>query len=119
MKTLALLMAFSLSAVGLANGETPNGKKDADKVKDSTAVEVEQKFEVQIEENHVTVTLHGEFDEFASVSLANHNGTDVNFQFIHDASNQIEFNTQDLEKGSYFVILSTKNEIRMKRFHKQ
>ena len=33
MKTLALLMAFSLSAVGLANGETPK-KKDADKVKD-------------------------------------------------------------------------------------
>lgn len=110
-------MAFSLSTIVMAKGENPIKKNSKDIVKDSTEIKVEQKFEVQFEEGHVYVTLNGDFDLYASISIADHNGTDLDFQFVRNTKDKFDFETSNLTKGSYFVILTTKDEIRMKRFH--
>lgn len=87
---------------------------------DSSKVE-ETKFEVsyQTEDDQIIVRLRGNFDQYSSVSITNNRGSEYQFTFIENGSSEIVFNVNDLKPGSYFVVLNTNQEIRMKRFLKK
>jgi hypothetical protein len=86
---------------------------------DSSEVE-ELKFDIHVlkEESKVLVHLNGNFDRYSSVSIINNRGSEYSFSFVQNGWNEIEFNTSNLEPGSYFIMLNTDSEIRMKHFQK-
>lgn len=101
------------------NGE-PTRKLTESKKEDSTNVE-EAVFEVTFSQEYGKIIVHiqGEFDDYSSVSITNNRGSEYQFSFIQNGSNDIEFNVSDLKPGSYYVVLNTNQEIRMKRFLKK
>ncbi len=62
------------------------------------------------------VELDGTFDKYSSVSVTNNRGSEFYFQFVNDGSNKLTFDLTKLEKGSYYLVLNTDKEIRIKRF---
>lgn len=108
-----LLLSFSSSlAIGHDNGNLSTKKVEV-KLKKKPV-----KFEMNLDEqgNLLTVELNGSFDEYSSVSVTNQRGSEYFFQFVDDDSRKVVFNLSTLEKGTYFVVLNTDTEIRIKRF---
>ncbi len=121
MFALFTLMLFTGAAFSTVDPITiPVKKTMLNESDDSSKVE-ETKFEVtyQMEENQIVVRLRGDFDPYSSVSITNNRGSEYQFSFIEKGSSEIIFSVNDLKPGSYFVVLNTNQEIRMKRFLKK
>jgi hypothetical protein len=75
-------------------------------------------FEMNLDENSgiLTVDVAGSFDQYSSVSVTSNRGSEYFFQFVKNEIDQLTFNVSELEKGSYFVVLNTNDEIRIIRF---
>lgn len=122
MKTIAIslsLLFMSQTAIVQAMTNTDDKKKvstENNNPKDSTSVEKDSEFSVVIEDNVVKVFVNGEFDPYASVSINSNRGSDLYFEFINNNEKEFSFDISKLEKGSYFVLLNSNEEIRMKRF---
>ena len=116
--TLMLFTGAAFSTVDPIN--IPVKKSKFIESEDSSKVE-ETKFEVsyRMEENQIVVRLRGEFDPYSSVSITNNRGSEYQFTFVENGSSEVVFNVSDLKSGSYFVVLNTNQEIRMKRFLKK
>ena len=120
MKTLFLTAAlvFGLLDQTFALAGNPvSGEKENVKKSDSSKV-VEVKFEMSIDDQKdlLTVELDGKFDEYSSVSVTNTRGSEFYFRFVKDCSGELTFDLTKLDKGSYFLVLNTDKEIRIKRF---
>jgi hypothetical protein len=118
---LFTLMLFTGAAFSTVDPITiPVKKSKVIESEDSSKVE-ETKFEVnyRMEENQIVVRLRGEFDPYSSVSITNNRGSEYQFTFVENGSSEVVFNVSDLKSGSYFVVLNTNQEIRMKRFLKK
>jgi hypothetical protein len=120
MKTLVLSVLVSLVALNqslaLTNISVNNQNEPVKKVDSSEVAEV--KFEMTIDDvqDVLTVDLDGTFDKYSSVSVTNNRGSEYYFQFVNDGSNKLTFDLAKLEKGSYYLVLNTDKEIRIKRF---
>lgn len=120
MKTLVLSVLVSLVALNqslaLTNNSLNNGKEPIKKSDSSEETEV--KFEMVIDDlqDVLMVELDGTFDQYSSVSVTNNRGSEFYFQFVNDGSNKLTFDLTKLEKGSYYLVLNTDKEIRIKRF---
>jgi len=115
MKTLILMLsiiALPISTTYAALGDDKS-KKEVDTTK--VAKEKNEDFKVEIKDGTLTVIANGDFDKYASISLATHRGSDIYFEFLKDGNNSITFNTQSIETGSYFVVLNSNDEVRIKR----
>jgi YbbR domain-containing protein len=91
-------------------------------VRESDTASVEEtRFKVRYDEEKglVTISVEGELDTLSSVSVTNNRGSEYRFSFVESGASNIEFNVSDLRPGSYYVVLNTGEEIRMKRFLKQ
>lgn len=120
MKTLrSIIVAFAVvfNAIN-AMAEEPAFKTGKNA---SPEIKKEQKFEMIYDtlSQAVYVDIEGEFQELSSVSLANNRGSDILFNFIEGSEGKYEFDVSNLKSGSYFIILNTGEEIRMKRFDKE
>lgn len=118
-KILSLLIPACIAAHVTAS---PLSTKE-DKIKKETKKEdssevIETHFEMNLDTTSsvLTVEVAGKFDEYSSVSVTSNRGSEYFFQFVENGSNQLIFNLAELEKGSYFLVLNTNNEIRIKRF---
>ena len=120
MKTLVFsgLMAVItfFHSPAFANNPTNNEKEPVRKG-DSSEV-VETRFEMSLDElkDVLTVELNGSFDQYSSVSVTNNRGSEFYFTFVQNGNNTLTFDLTTLEKGSYFLVLNTDKEIRIKRF---
>lgn len=118
MKTKMLSLFITVCAVTQIMAHTNNEpEKEKTKKEDSSEV-IEMKFEMKLdnESDILTVELAGNFDKYASVSVTNNRGSEYFFSFVENNSNQVTFDLSTLKKGSYFLVLNTNNEIRIKRF---
>jgi hypothetical protein len=118
---LFTLMLFAGTAFSTVDPITvPVKKSKVVETEDSSKVE-ETKFEVtyRMEDDQIVVRLRGDFDPYSSVSITNNRGSEYQFTFVENGSSEIVFNVSDLKSGSYFVVLNTNQEIRMKRFLKK
>jgi hypothetical protein len=59
------------------------------------------------------------FDPYSSVSVAGQRGSEILFSFVDSGTSEIVFDLTDLKTGTYYIILNTGEEIRMKRFMKE
>lgn len=107
--------SYSFANNGNTNGETGDSKTDSTEVKEEKA-NFEKAFEVKIVNNTVEVVANGDFDPYASISLTTNRGSDIFFEFLQQGSNVISFDVSKLEEGSYFIILNSNEEVRIKRF---
>lgn len=110
-----MIVFFSISQIfAFPLGEK---EKTTTKKEDSSEV-IETKFNMALDENSgiLSVDVAGSFDEYTSVSVTNNRGSEYFFQFVENGSNQLTFDLSKMEKGSYFLVLNTNNEIRIKRF---
>jgi hypothetical protein len=118
-KFLSLLLPVCIAAHVTASpiGEKEKGINKETK-KDDTSEVIETHFEMELDplSGVLTVDVDGKFDQYSSVSVTNNRGSEYFFQFVENGSNQLTFNLTELEKGSYFLVLNTNNEIRIKRF---
>lgn len=120
MKTLVLSVLVSLVALNqslaMTNNSLNNGSEPIKKSDSSEETEV--KFEMVIDDlqDVLMVELDGTFDKYSSVSVTNNRGSEFYFQFVNDGSNKLTFDLTKLEKGSYYLVLNTDKEIRIKRF---
>lgn len=115
-----LIAAFATSQIAafpLHSSSTKHGN-DPVKTAPDTSKTVETIFNMSIDttEEKLLVDLTGEFDKYSSVSLTNNRLTEISFHFVKNGKNQILFDLSKLEKGSYFIVLNTNKEIRIKRF---
>lgn len=125
MKTKLFVLFFLLLFAGVAFPTidpitVPIKKSKVVDSDDSSKVE-ETKFEVSydMDKNRIIIRLRGDFDPYSSVSITNNRGSEYKFTFVENGSSEIVFNVNDLQPGSYFVVLNTNQEIRMKRFLKK
>lgn len=118
-KMFALLSACLIAVSAFCTVDpTSDTTKSA---KEDTTDATEAIFNVSFSQENgtIVVRVRGEFDEFSSVSITNNRGSEYQFSFIQNGSNEIVFNVNDLKPGSYYVVLNTNQEIRMKRFLKK
>ena len=114
-------MFISSSFCMAANGdiEKDTTKKSSSK-KDSVVVSLNKnqssEFEIAHESGVIEVSVSGNFDKYSSVSITNTRGTDLYFEFINNGSSRFSFDISNLEEGSYYVVLNSNDEVRMKRF---
>lgn len=118
MKTKLLSMMILVFATNQITANPNNGTEPVVTKKTDSSEVVEMKFDMLIDEDTeiLTVDLSGKFEEYSSISVTNTRGSEFFFQFVENGTHQHTFNIATLEKGSYFLILNTNNEIRMKRF---
>lgn len=109
------LLLFSFTFDSNENGTNGNPIN----VADSASVD-ETRFKVNYDETKglLTVSVIGQLEEYSSVSVTNNRGSEFHFSFVESGASSIEFNVKDLNPGSYYVVLNTGEEIRMKRFLK-
>jgi len=114
---IAAFVTTQIAAFPLHFSGTDHGNDPVKIAKDSTK-EVEVVFNMSIDttEERLLVDLTGEFDKYSSVSLTNNRGSEIFFRFVENGKQQIMFDLSKLEKGSYFIVLNTNKEIRIKRF---
>lgn len=122
-KMFALIALLFLTSTAFSTVDPINEKVDKSvpvESDDSSLVE-ETKFEVsyQMEDNRIVIRLRGDFDAYSSVSITNNRGSEFQFSFIEDGSSEVVFDVNELKPGSYYVVLNTNQEIRMKRFLKK
>lgn len=123
MKSIIVIVSVVLSPFSYTfanNGNESDGEKKSTK-NDTTVVaeentESSNAFEVKVENNTVEVIASGNFDPYASISLTTNRGSDIFFEFLQQGSNVISFDTSELQEGSYFIILNSNEEVRIKRF---
>jgi hypothetical protein len=120
MKTLVVCLLIGATSFSRAMALTENrskGEKELAKKGDSSEV-VELKFEMSLDvlRDVLTVELDGTFDQYSSVSVTNNRGSEYFFEFVKNGSNKLYFDLTKLEKGSYYLVLNTDKEIRIKRF---
>lgn len=110
---IALLM-MSSSAFACENCDS---KSNSSPATDSVA-NVSNEFEMKIDESHqrIVVYLSGEFNDYTTLALTDHRGSEFAFSFVDNSTNTYYFDLADLEKGSYFLVLNMDEEIRIKRF---
>lgn len=65
-------------------------------------------------ENQLHVSVQGNFDETASLSIVSTRGTALFYEFIEDFSRDFNIDVSRFEKGVYYVKLSFDGEIRLK-----
>lgn len=89
-----------------------------EKSKEDTAEVKETVFTMKMnqEKEELLVEVNGNFDQYSSVSVTNTRGSEYYFQFIPNEQGIMTFDVSKLEKGSYFLVLNTNEEIRIKRF---
>lgn len=115
-------MMFAFSINGFYANSIDDKKEEGNTSKtvstDTVKIKKETIFEMNFNETTdlLTVDVDGLFDKYSSVSVTNNRGSEYLFQFIKEDSNQLEFDLSNLEKGSYFLVLNTNSEIRIKRF---
>lgn len=110
--TTSQLAAFPLQFTNEKNGNEPVKSKE-----DTTnATEVVFDMAIDTTDEKLRVELKGTFDKYASVSLTNNRGSEIYFKFVETEIQQMTFDLSTLEKGSYFLVLNTNKEIRIKRF---
>lgn len=118
-KILSLMIPVCITAHVTASPLKTKEDKIKKEIKNEDTSEViETHFEMNLDTTSalLTVDVEGRFDEYSSVSVTSNRGSEYFFQFVEKGSNQLTFNLSELEKGSYFVVLNTNNEIRIKRF---
>jgi len=93
-------------------------EENKEKLKEDTAVVKETVFTMKVnqEKEELLVEVKGNFDQYSSVSVTNTRGSEYYFQFIPNEQGIMTFDVSKLEKGSYFLVLNTNEEIRIKRF---
>ena len=113
-KMLSLMMLLFCANITFAN--TIEEKKE--KSKEDTSVVKETVFTMKMnqEKEELLVEVIGNFDQYSSVSVTNTRGSEYYFQFIPNEQGIMIFDVSKLEKGSYFLVLNTNEEIRIKRF---
>lgn len=115
-----LIAAFATSqfaAFPLQSSMNDHGN-DPVKITNDSTKSVETIFNMSIDttEEKLLVDLTGEFDKYSSVSLTNNRMSEISFRFVQNGKQQITFDLSKLKKGSYFIVLNTNKEIRIKRF---
>lgn len=119
MKTIILVATalFAATTFSLAGDkEKKEQKKDSTELETDESKSTETLFEMYVKDDMVYVITDGSFDEYASVSLATNRVSDIYFEFVNSGRNEFSFDTSNLNPGSYYVILNTEKEIRLKRF---
>lgn len=120
MKTVAVVISMIVLAPSIlfaGNGDDKNKKEnklDSTEVK-STSKSSEE-FSISIEEGEVNVSVNGDFGQYASVSLTTNRGSDIFFEFLENGNNTFTFDVSLLDEGSYFIVLNSNDEVRIKRF---
>ncbi len=115
--TLALLTLFLFGHVSKHYAAIP--MVDNTDPKDSAEVEsVRFDLKYNSEQKELRILVSGEFDPYSSVSVAGQRGSEILFSFVDSGTSEIVFDLSELKKGSYYIILNTGEEIRMKRFIK-
>lgn len=112
MKTVVLMMIVLANSFVFAG----NGDEKKEKIVDSTKTSKDETFTVNFVDGSAFVTANGEFGEYASISLATNRGSDIFFEFLKDGNNSITFDLSVLDEGSYFIVLNSNDEVRIKRF---
>ena len=114
---IAAFASSQIAAFPLQVSDTEHGN-DPVKIAPDTSKSVETVFNMSIDttEEKILVDLTGEFDKYSSVSLTNNRASEIFFSFVQNGKQQITFDISKLEKGSYFIVLNTNKEIRIKRF---
>lgn len=64
----------------------------------------------------IEVTVSGNFDQYATLSITDNRGSELEFSFIKEGKDVYYFDLQTLGMGSYFLVLNMDSEIRIKRF---
>jgi len=112
---LASLLFSQTFAFGTGNGdENGNGEKDpkTDSIKVETVFEMTHVDDLE----QIEVLVSGQFNDYASVSITNLRGSELNVEFINSGENKLIFDVSDLTEGAYFLVLNMEDEIRIKRF---
>jgi hypothetical protein len=116
MKTKMLSLVMLILSVNTLFAHSINEKNKQSK--EDTALVKETTFTMKMnpETDELLVEVNGNFDQYSSVSVTNTRGSEYYFQFIPNEQGQMIFDLSKLEKGSYFLVLNTNEEIRIKRF---
>ncbi len=116
MKTKMLSLVMLLLSVNTLFAHAIKEKNTQSKA--DTAVVRETTFTMKMnpETDELRVEVNGHFDQYSSVSVTNTRGSEYYFQFIPNEQGLMIFDLSKLEKGSYFLVLNTNEEIRIKRF---
>ena len=118
-KMFSLLIAIATSSqINAFPLIEKNNKGNVKLEKEKLSERADILFEMNLDENSgiLTVDVAGSFDQFSSVSVTSNRGSEYFFQFVKNEIDQLTFNLSELEKGSYFVVLNTNDEIRIIRF---
>lgn len=116
--TLILVVLFLFGHVTRQFAATPiGGHTDPKDTTEAESVQFELKY--NSEQKELRIVVSGEFDPYSSVSVAGQRGSEILFSFVDSGTSEIVFDLSDLKKGSYYIILNTGDEIRMKRFIKE
>ncbi len=68
------------------------------------------------ENQRIEVTVTGNFDKYATLSVTDNRGSELEFSFIKEGKEVYYFDLHELDNGSYFLVLNMDTEIRIKRF---
>lgn len=120
MKTVAVVISMIIltpSILFAGNGDDKNKKENkVDSTDVKSKVKSTEEFAVTIQEGEVNVSVIGDFGKYASVSLTTNRGSDIFFEFLENGNNTFTFDVSLLEEGSYFIVLNSNDEVRIKRF---
>jgi hypothetical protein len=115
---LSLLVLFLFGNVAQQFAATPTSMKEyANDTTELGPVRFDLSYNAAQKELRIVVA--GEFDPYSSVSVAGQRGSEILFSFVESGESEVVFDLSELKKGSYFIILNTGDEIRMKRFFKE
>ena len=116
--TLTLIVLFlfghvtkQFAATPISEHTDPNDTTEVESVRFDLTYNAAQK--------ELRIVVSGVFDPYSSVSVAGQRGSEILFSFVDSGTSEIVFDLTDLKKGSYYIILNTGDEIRMKRFIKE
>lgn len=114
MKTLFLVVALLIPvSISFATEDPKNSDSTTNQAGDSV---INEKFEFNIINQQLEVILSGNFDEHTFFSVTQLKGEDMHFQDVQSGENKIVIDISSLESGNYYLVLHSKDEIRMKRF---
>jgi hypothetical protein len=116
MKTKMLSLVMLILSVNTLFAHSINEKKNQSKVDTTVVKETTFTMKMNPETDELLVEVNGDFDQYSSVSVTNRRGSEYYFQFIPNEQGLMIFDLSKLEKGSYFLVLNTNEEIRIKRF---
>lgn len=115
-KLLSMFILLLSTNQIVANPGNYFGKGEPKNSDSSEVVEIKLEMTLDFTDEKLIVDLSGKFEKYSSISITNNRGSEYFFQFVENGTHQHVFNLSELEKGSYFLVLNTNSEIRMKRF---